>query len=206
MARIIAGPLVTSISGKAGEVVFAELLGTPYVRTKQKPYVSNTLSQQLERLLFKNVAHNIKRGGWTKESTFGTICLRQNRYPHAVLLSAILRTRKTFISRSLFDHANGLPDFTSYSISPQVGFVTVQVNANPMPFDLRLNGIAIDDDYRVQSTFTNAYLSGQPGTLFFDIPQTQPITFAFFTSHPTNPDFWPDDPKLWNIGVCATLP
>jgi len=204
MARIIPGPIVSEITGRAGDVVFANLLGTPLVRARQKPYVSNTGNQQIERALFRMFMKAWSFSGNNKFSRFGTISLHQNKYPHAAFLKAYMRTFKYASQHPLFPTSNGLIDLQINNVVFNPDLITVSFRPSPNLIDALLQGTIVDN---VGNVWNDAIpvAAGTASVLLFDTQLIPPVTIGYFLSTPSTIQPPPFTPQLWSQGICVKV-
>jgi hypothetical protein len=208
MARVKHGPITADATGKIGEVVFAHLFGVPFVRKKQRPYVSNTPTQKANRDLFAIPAKRWPLSGWQKPRYYANICDILQVKPSATFVGAALKTLRTGSPVEIFPRTRRLSPFSGPVITPFPGGITINWGINATPHTVSIQSVAIADNgtgwqetnfappgtAMVSFFFYNSYFVGPPYTV---------LAFAVFPEI-LLPD--PQIPQLWNRGrTCRVL-
>lgn len=206
MARVNHGPIVQDATGKAGDVVFAHYFGTPYVRQRQRAYVSNTQVQQDERDLFRPYAkaYGFTNGPW--RNSLKPIAYTHNKYLHVFLLSAFLRERKGAVQPKVFPTANGLPPFRQFALTQDANNISISVD--PEFIDANGKWIALLLCDSVANTFGlfmgHGTSNPDPFPKFHFGPpgQTLSVIAIAFTGPTDGTTFFPE---TWNAGICDSI-
>lgn len=208
MARIIPGPIVADATGRIGEVVFAHLLGTPYVRRVQKPYISNSPAQALNRSQFGLYASTFGVSGWHIGRDFSVVAYRCNRVPHTILISAALYTLRTGVSQTFFPRSNALPPLSALSAQDLGATLGISAGLNTSPYNVVNHVLVIQDD-GAHVLAQQSVAPGNPIDYFLtyadDFTGPPLLVFSFNVTLSIGPPF-PLTVALWSLGTTFRLP